>query len=141
MEASDNKKVIDFTEKFKSQKELKEYARAQFITLLQVNKRIAELEAENARLKQQLADQPAASALLPKTSEEDICAIELRRLLEQAKDRALTFEETKRMDLLVKNLYLVKDKLNAKPSASKSRDIDEATLVMLASLPDDGEPN
>lgn len=140
METKDSKKdpqVVDFTEKFKSQKELREYARAQFTTLLQANGRIRELETQNADLKRQLETASTKSTLLLKSAEEDLCAIEINRLLEQAKDRALTFEETKRMDLLVKNLYLAKSNATPDSSSKKDKDVDQEALVRLASLPDD----
>ena len=137
---SNDKKVIDFTEKFKNQKELREYAKAQFVTLLSANARIKTLEAENDRLQQQVDALSSKSDLLPKTTEENLCSIELNRLLEVAKGRAMTLEETKRMDLLVKNLYLAKGK-NPPEKPKEDKSLDEGALMKFAVLPDGSELN
>lgn len=137
--------VADFTQKFKTQKELQEYARAQFLTLLQANKRIEHLETENTHLKSQIEAMKVRSEEKPEirlqSNEQDLCEIEIKRLKDIALERALTLEETKRMDLLVKNLYLAKGKPT--PSGAKGRKTEEpltdSELIKLATLPDSGK--
>ena len=42
--------------------------------------------------------------------EQSACEIQLRMLHEKSKTRELTLEETKRLEILIKSLYLIKDK-------------------------------
>lgn len=42
--------------------------------------------------------------------EQAACEIQLRMLHEKAQGRELTLEETKRLEILIKSLYLIKDK-------------------------------
>lgn len=51
-----------------------------------------------------------AVEVIPRTEEQDICMREIQKLNEASSHRALTLEETKRLDILVKNLYLSKEK-------------------------------
>lgn len=138
-EEQSNDNVIDYVYKLKSQSELREYVRAQFLTLLNANKRVEQLEAENRQLRERLTSLESAKVeLVSRSPEQDLCEIEIRRLRDKAMGEALTLEETKRLDLLVKNLYLAK----GKPTASltiKSKNLEnisEADLVRLAHIPD-----
>lgn len=140
-QSNDKNKVVDFVEKFKTIRDLQEFARAQFITLVQANKRIDFLEIENKQLKEQIVfmkdREENGVQLITKSNEQDLCEIEIKRLKDTAFERALDLEETKRLDLLIKNLYLAKGK--PKPSSGKSKkpsQISEAELVLLASSSD-----
>lgn len=74
---------------------------------------IASLRKENAHLKELLT---ATVPLISKeikievTKEQATCEIQLRMLYEKAQHRELTLEETKRLEILIKSLYLIKDK-------------------------------
>lgn len=133
-------KVVDFVEKFNSVQELKEYARAQFLTLLSANKRIDALEDENRKLLKELDEIKSVQKpdLLVKSNEQALCEIEIKRLYDDAKDRALNFEETKRLDLLVKNLYVIKGKPAPQKDKNpgKNKNLTDDDLIGLARLAD-----
>jgi hypothetical protein len=71
--------------------------------------KVAYLEEENKKLKEQIL---ALTKLIPKhqfevSDEQSICEMEIKRLHDIAVTRALNLEETKKLDLYVKNLKLV----------------------------------
>lgn len=136
----DNKKdsqIVDFVDKLKTQKELREYATAQFVTLLQANKRIEALEKENASLRSQLVDNQTTT--LPRSSEELTCQLEIAKIHQRALVQELPMEDVKKLEILVKTLYAAKSKSMEEMEASyKNVDTgNEADLLKLASLPED----
>lgn len=149
MDQQDNGKLIDFTEKFKTQKELQEYARAQFLTLLNANRHIQSLEMENQQLRSEITilktslPLPNEAKIISKSTEQDICEIEINRIKDLALQGPLTMEDTKRLDLLVKNLYIAKGKpISDIPTKGKKIGVDNkdvAELVKLATLMDNNE--
>jgi hypothetical protein len=86
-----------------------------------------------------LEDQLAAKE--EKTTEQIICEMEIEKLKLSSVLRSLTLEETKRLDLLVKNLILSKEaNKTIKKDNGPSITISEAALIAIASIPeaDDG---
>jgi hypothetical protein len=86
-------------------------------------KTIERITNENIRLTQELKDirsflaqlptQPAAPIKVTVPYEQSICEIQIKKLQEKAHLRELTLEETKRLEILIKSLYLVREKTPA----------------------------
>lgn len=143
--------ILTLAGKFKTHVELQEYCDAQFIALERSQKRIATLEAEVAHLKEllgsttQFFDEPKVEKIVV-SPEQAICEIQIKKLQQQALIRELTLEETKRLDLLVKNLYLAKGQATAVIADARALpdNMSEAELVQLAQVdhlpsePEDG---
>ena len=131
--------IITLAGKFKDVLELKAYCDAQYTTLETALSRVAELQAENTHLKELLS---STAPLIPPiakievSSEQAICEIQIKMLQEDAMHRQLTLEETKRLDLLVKNLYIIKGQLTSIPvdSTQLPDNISEAKLLELATV-------
>lgn len=94
----------------------------------------AELELANTKLKQL----EATISLLPKkiafaqiTDEELICIEQLAGLRIKSRTRELSLEETKKLDILVKSLKLIREE-NPKDNISTSTSIEEDDLVSIA---------
>lgn len=91
------------------QKDLQSY----YKTVERLSKENSALRAEVAHLKDLLT---ATAPLLTKDvkievpKEQAACEIQLQMLHEKSKTRELTLEETKRLEILIKSLYLIKDK-------------------------------
>lgn len=67
--------------------------------------------------------------------EEEIADLQLARLNEAAQKRALTLEETRMYDLLVKNKRLAQDKSTSNLSKGSFRDVSEVELIKIATTP------
>lgn len=97
---------------FKTITELQEYCDAQYTALNKAMERVKQLEDEIAHLKTLL--EGSTEVIMEKkpelevSPEQAICEIQIQKLQNDAKQRQLTLEETKRLDLLIKNLYLAK---------------------------------
>ena len=128
--------------KFKTSIELQTYCDAQYTALTKAYERIGQLEGEIKHLQGLLTSTAPLvenkSELIIKSTEQVICEMEIERLKQTAMNRILTLEETKRFDLLVKNLYLSR-------GDTKDLEVDftqlppgitEATLLKIASIPD-----
>lgn len=115
---------------------LNEYALAQYNTLVIANKRIAELEAENNFLKNELSlYKDNKTEIIIKSAEEQVCELEIMRLRNIAQNGPLDLEETKQFDLYVKNLYLAKGKPNTLENGKKKKKkLSEAELIQLVQL-------
>jgi len=99
--------------KFANLVELQEYCNKQYVMFVKAQDKIRQLEVENEHLKkiiadsQQIVDVPETDLLI-KNTEQIICEMEIEKLKKVSMERSLTLEETKRFDLLVKNLILAK---------------------------------
>lgn len=126
--------ITSLAGKFETALEASVYIDKQNMILMQAKEHIIFLESEVKRLQTILNSVPS---LLPKTNEELICEMEIDKLMRTSSQRNLTLEETKRFDLIVKNLYLAKDsKKDIKPDyKTLPQGVTEATLVAIASVP------
>lgn len=118
---------------FKNITELQEYCNAQYAALNSSLGRVKELEEEIAHLKTllegstQLVEEKKPE--LEVSPEQAICEMQIQKLQKAATQRELTLEETKRLDLLIKNLYLAKgqptaiNKNTINPSAYTDMDL------------------
>ena len=129
--------ITSLAGKFATAVEASVYIDKQNLLLMQARDHILFLESEVKRLQNILNSVPS---LLPKTNEELICEAEISKLMHISSQRNLTLEETKKLDLFVKNLYLAKDsKKDIKPDyKTLPQGFTEANLVEIASQP--GEP-
>lgn len=117
---------------------MKEYSDAQYKALLVLQKENHQLKDEVAHLKELLAatspliTSPTVKIDLP--PEQLICEIQINMLQDKAKDRELTLEETKRLEILIKSLYLIKDKAKEDIKASFMSLPDAATIENLSKI-------
>lgn len=127
--------------KFKTFEDLQAYANSQYIALQKAFITIKQLETEVAHLKNLLETSTSnkiESVIIP--TEQQICEMELSKLHKVTILRPLTLEETKRLDLLVKNLYLSKKGLDLEADFKRlPRNITAAELIQIASQPEPKE--
>lgn len=104
-------------EQFKSLEDLQKYCNSQFLTIIELSKKITKLEEENKHLKEILEKstaliatdapkdlQPIESLLITGKDEEYIALTEIRRLKDLTRERDLSLEETKRLEIYTKIL-------------------------------------
>lgn len=113
----------EFEQKSKA-KELKEFAQAQ-------QNLIEKLFQENKFLKEKLLQ--LEGIITQPTPEEMICVEQIEILKKTSKNRELTLDEVKRLDLLIKNLRLIKEQSTENVATPKYREVTEADLVAIAS--------
>lgn len=94
--------IQDLIAQMKDQLELEAFVEQQFTTILDLNKKITELNVEIAGLKTTLATVNQGSLKLPgqdeKTSEQMICEVQLALLNNTSMQRELTAEESKKVE-------------------------------------------
>jgi hypothetical protein len=132
--------IDNIAKQFENILDLQKYSDQQFALIQKQNLIIGRLQAEIAHLKSVLSASPLVddkSVKLITSTEQTICEIEIERLKETAMSRGLTLEETKRLDLLVKNLFLAKEqKKDVAPSFRNLNNVSNATLIEIASQPE-----
>lgn len=95
---------------------------------------INKLRQENETLKQKVFQlEHLISFQATVTPEELVCARQIQILKNTSDQRELTLDEVKRLDLLIKNLRLIKDQSTENVSNPQYRDVTEADLVRIAS--------
>lgn len=101
--------IITVLKDFKSLVELRKFAEAQHTTILDLNKKLYKLEQENEQLKKLVVEKHEDKVIrIEITPEEEIITQQISVLRNVSEQRPLTFEETRKLDLLIKNLKLVK---------------------------------
>ena len=130
--------IITLAGAFKDELSLQAYCDAQFQLIEQLRDSNAKLEAEVAHLKTLITDTvPVLSKDVVKIEvplEQAICEMQIAKLQRTAMDRDLTLEETKRLDLLIKNLYLAKGQSTAiiADYSKLPPNVSEAALIEIA---------
>lgn len=127
-----------FDEKVK-EKDLQEFATSQ-------QKLIEKLLLENKKLQDKTEHLEQVLASLTKlegsvqriTPEEIICIEQINLLHKRSTGRELSLEEVKRLDLLIKNLRLIREQSTQVIEATSYREVKEEDLVRLATTPDTG---
>lgn len=112
-----------------SLEEWQHFASVQNTLLEKLNNEIQNLKTKNAHLEKLLVQ--SSNLVSPLPPEEIICIQQISYLEEQSMKRQLTLEEVKRLDLLVKNLKLIREESTVvinKPSDQ----LKEADLVAIA---------
>lgn len=91
-------------------KEKDDYIKAQENTILKLQKQVSELKEELKNKPTLIAvpEQPVELGL--GTDQEEICKIQLRKFLEVSKNRELTLEETRKVEIFSKILFGFKNK-------------------------------
>jgi hypothetical protein len=131
-------------EDFQEHKDLQEYANQQHALISDLMNQVEQLKVENAHLKQLLtvAAPSIFSSSQPLTEEELICLEQITRLKTQSEKRELTLDEVKKLDLLHKNLKMIRDNhvIDVKPTKQKSLS-NEKLLAIAAKKLEKLEPN
>ena len=91
---------------------------------------IEKLQAEIVELKKK-ANKPAPT--LRVSSEEIICLEQIEILRGRSNNRELSLDEVKRLDILIKNLRLIREQATQVISSGDYSDVEEADLVAIAS--------
>lgn len=129
--------------KFKNKSELQKYAEQQFNSLLIATQTISQLRSTVEELKKELAaykekEEESKIIVVPVSDEELICRSQIQKLYGKAINQELTLEETKRLDLLIKNLYLIKNNGKTKSLDGESKKIpdnlSQEELLQLAAI-------
>lgn len=139
--------IITLAGRFKNSGELQRYADAQYLALKSASDRITKLEDEIKHLKGLLAATVPVvgehkTDLFVVSKEQAILEAQIRLLNDRGLEKELTLEETKRLDLLIKNLNLVKSQNFTIPADSKKvdkRSVSDAVLVQIASQKNENE--
>ena len=120
---------------FKNSKELQEYCDNQYKTLEASLERVKKLEDEVVHLKDLLTSASqliqSAEKLSSVSNELLICESQLAFLYKTSAKRELTLEETKKLDLLVKNLRLLQGKSTS--IEAEFRNMSDESLLQIAS--------
>jgi hypothetical protein len=119
-----------FAEKLTKQ-EWEQYAEQQHKHIEQTKKQIEILVEKNKQLEMLLMDRYNKSLVTELDPAEVICIQQISRLETLSAERQLTLEEVKRLDLLVKNLHLIRDESTIVISNKKSDNLKEAELVAI----------
>ena len=112
--------IDDMLKSFESQIELQAFAEQQHITILELTKKIDTLKEKNKQLETLLQTKTPVlvgeyspivqASTINEAHEETICRIELKKLHDIAIERALTYEETKKVDIYTKLLIAINQK-------------------------------
>lgn len=126
----------EMSKNFKDFIELQEFSQAQHSTIIELSKKISNLEKENLHLKQlletttqlTLSDNKPMIVDLGISNEEIISATELRKLKELcvSKNDTLTLEEAKKVELYTKILSGLRNKGKSKDGVDK---LDDSALL------------
>lgn len=135
---------------FADMAELKLFAEQQHKTILELTKSIDKLRAKNKQLEELLQKKtpvlvgeysPIVSAgTIDEAHEENICKMELKKLHDVSLERALTYEETKKVDIFTKLLLAINQKPKGELINTKKKDTDEL-LKLVSSGDDDNTKN
>lgn len=108
--------IDSLTKQFKDFAELKAYSDSQYKLIIDLSKKISDLEAEKAHLKK-LLESNSGNLILPDKKElenipdeESIARMQLALLRNEAINRELTLEETKKFEIYTKILLSIKGK-------------------------------
>jgi hypothetical protein len=116
--------------------ELQNYCNSQYELIIELSKKINNLEEERDHLKKlldqkehPLIPQPSKIDVFSHVTDEEItCRMQLRMLKELSNERELTLEETKRFEIFTKVLSSIKSKEDNKP---KMEDMKEEDLLSM----------
>lgn len=108
-------KIDKLAKEFADNFEKEQYLQAQQNTIVKLQKQLNEAKEEIQKLKDSnkskvisINDQPIKLSL--ESDQEEICKIQLRKFLEVSKDRELTLEEARKVEIFSKILFGFKNK-------------------------------
>jgi hypothetical protein len=140
MDESNFSKMIS---ELKTLSELQTYADAQFKTIINLNKQVTELKAKNASLEQAVLALPAGTSNIiqfPQYSispEEEICIKQLNDLNNESKNRPLTYEEAKKLEVYTKVLASIRNKTQDLEGKYKKLTTEE--LLAMSEVPNESK--
>lgn len=122
--------------------ELEEYSKQLYSTLQQSVKRIKDLEAEVVHLQELLTSTSPLVEQIIVTPEQALIDSQINLLEQQfrGKNQSLTLEETKILDLLLKNKKLLKEQagdIQVKAKSVVPKVVEYADLLKIAATPDE----
>lgn len=106
------------------------FARKQHEIIEHLQEQIKLLSNKNSQLENLISSKFDGNLITHLTDEEQICIEQISRLQKQSMERQLTLEEVKRLDLLVKNLKLIREESTIVVN-NLSDNMKEADLVTL----------
>lgn len=115
-----------------SLEEWKEFATVQNKVIEQNAKHVEHLKNQIKHLENLLLTRNQSSLITELSPEEKICIEQIDRLERQSSERQLTLEEVKRLDLLVKNLKLIREESTIVVNNKRNENVKEADLVAIA---------
>jgi hypothetical protein len=115
-------------------KDLKEFATSQQELLEKLLKENEHLKEKLEYTEKILKDFSTGVLTLPMTKEESICREQLELIKRRSAERALSLEDIKIFDILVKNLKIIQESYKEK-SKDTFRDVEEIDLVAIATRP------
>lgn len=142
----DSGNMVSVLQDFKNYVDLKKFAESQHLTITTLQHKLSLLEEENKKLKQLVVDTNKdlfigenKAIKIEITPEESIIVEQIDHLRSMSSNRALTLEEVKRLDLLIKNLNLIKHQATTIISEPKKLNVSDAKLVEIAARKLDDE--
>lgn len=125
--------IKDLIQEMKDMSELQEFTEKQYKTILELNRKVTELNIEISELKTSLAQSGQGSLQLPgadeKSSEQMICEVQLALLNNISMSRELTAEESKKVETYSKILAPIR--ANVKKAEKPAEKISTAELLKL----------
>ncbi len=112
--------------------ELQKFAQTQHKALIEAAKRISVLQEKNEHLEQLLLNNTSSLGLQAVTPEESICMQQIRILESKSQIRELTPEETRKFDIFVKNLKLIREGNTLTVKSENTDNVKEDQLVAIA---------
>jgi len=136
--------ITTLVEQFENYDALKKYSAAQYRTIEDLKKKNAALQDELVHLKRLLSQTTAivGEPLVEKfivSREQAMCEIQIERMEKTAREREFTLEETRRFEILVKTLHLIRDGGESTVTLDVGSHVSVEHLEAIASLPDDGQ--
>jgi hypothetical protein len=125
----------EFQEKTKA-KDIKAFAETQQALIEKLLQEKAVLEEKTKQLEKTLTDFASGTLTLPLSKEEAVCREQLEFIRKKSVQRALSLEDVKIFDILVKNLKLIQEGYKTNPEKDNFRDVEEINLVAIASRPE-----
>lgn len=113
----------------KSKKDLEQYSVAQDTVIFKLQKEIEFLREKLSHLETTLVKQSVI------TPEEMICVEQIALIKRTSTGRELSLDEVKRLDILIKNLRLIKDQSTQAVDHKDYRNVKELDLVEIARKP------
>lgn len=123
--------IISLAEKFKNKAELQKYVEKQTQALIAASNKIQQLEQEVAHLQKLLSTYTDVVKIVA-PSEQEICEIQIELIKQRAMNVELSFEDTKKLETLVRTLKIIKEKDKAIEVPKKNINLPEADLVNIA---------
>lgn len=131
-------RIDEMANQFSTLTELREYCNSQYSVIIELNKKINKLEEENKHLQTLvekatplLLEQEGKLEVYKNLSDElTICLIQIKILKDKSIDKELSFEDTKKLDILVKCLTLLQSGGKLPESLAKNLSESEFTRLL-----------